>query len=346
MSMDTDARELAGPQSSWPDFSDLEPATASQNFPTLSAVRGRSIVQDRWERIVAEIEIPADLSVVWSALTTPEDVKQWLARCVGDLAKEGTDVTLDFEDGEFFYCRVLSASSPAADGVAELKYYWRWAGIGPATRVTWQLSATPGGTRVRATEEAFNPPSDWRAWNGNGWPGILDQLAGYLRTGRTSRWPWRRMGPYVQIELEAAPYDAWDVLCRTESLRYWLCRRTGTFTTGDTLELILGDASGVMEMTVHNHVEPNQAYPSFLPYVEYGLKRRSWQTELFGRIFIGPAGLNRSLLEIFVGNWENVPTGPNLEERRVVAGFFRDAAIRARDLTSPRPPASHPHGWS
>jgi uncharacterized protein YndB with AHSA1/START domain len=312
----------------------------------LSATRGRSIVQDRWERIVAEIDIPADLSAVWAALTTPAALQRWLAVCVGDLTKEGTDVTLDFEDGEYFYCHVRQVVPPTAHGTAELSYFWRWVGVGPATRVRWQLSATAGGTTVLATEESFNPPSDWRSWNGNGWPGILDQLAAYLRTGRTCRWPWRRMGPYVQMELEAAPYDAWDVLSRTESLRYWLSRRTGSFTTGDTLELIMGDASGSIDMSVHRHVEPNQTFPSFLPWLEFGLKRRSWTTELNGKLYIEPAGLNRSLLEIFVDNWENVPTGADLEERKIVAEFFRASAIRARDLTSPRPAPSHPHGWS
>ena len=120
-------------------------------------------------------------------------------------------IHLDFDDGEFFYCYTEKAVAPRRPG-GELRYLWRWVGIGPAASVTWTLTPGPDGTLVTVVEEATNPPSDWRSWNGMGWPGILDQLANYLRTGTNTRWPWRRMGPYLQIPLPLMPFQAWEAL--------------------------------------------------------------------------------------------------------------------------------------
>lgn len=344
--MSADVNATATSFESWPDFKDLVPEAARLRFPPLNALQARSIVQDRWERIVAEIDIPHAVDAVWKTLTSAEDIGHWLAVCRGPVTEAGADFMLDFEDGEFFYCRTETARPPA-NGKAMLQYLWRWVGVGPATRVTWELrDMGDSRTKVTATEEALNPPSDWRAWNGNGWPGILDQLAGYLRTGTTWRWPWRRMGPYVQIELDATPYDAWELLAKPESLRYWLQRRYGSFTTGDKLTLVMGDASGIVEMAVHRHVEPNQLFPSYLPWLEFGLKRASWPVELGGKLYIEPTSLDHSLFQIFVDNWENLPADIQRDERRIIAGFFRDSMVRAQNMLGPRPQPSHQHGWS
>ncbi|GAA4461861.1 SRPBCC family protein [Phytohabitans houttuyneae] len=332
---------------SWPDFSELKPEQAKAKFPPLNINPARSIVQDRWERLVAVAETPHDIQRVWEVLTGPDHVRHWLAVVRGTIAEVDAEFHYDFEDGEFFHCLTTEVEPPRGGTTASLSYFWRWVGVGPATRVRWDLAATADGTtRISATEESFNPPNDWRGWNGNGWPGILDQLAGYLRTGTTWRWPWRRMGPYVQIELESTPYDAWEMLSKPESLRYWLQRRYGSFATGDKLTLIMGDASGIVEMVVHQHVEPNQKFPSFLPWLEFGLKRASWPVELSGKLYIEHAGLNRALFQIFVDNWENLPADIQLEERKIIAGFFRDSMVRAQQMTGPRPAPSHPHGWS
>lgn len=254
---------------------------------------------------------------------------------------------LDFDDGEFFYCQTEEATGPDKAGEARWRYLWRWVGVGPVTRVTWKLARSGANqTSVTAIEEAVNPPSDWRAWNGNGWPGILDQLAGYMRTGTTHRWPWRRMGPYVQIELDATPYDAWELLSKPEALRYWLQRRYGSFTTGDKLTLVMGDASGIIEMDVHRHVEPNQQFPSYLPWLEFGLRRPHWDVELGGKLYIEQTSVNHSLFQIFAENWDQIPVENKIEERKIIATFFRDSMVRAQNMFLPRPEPSRQHGWA
>ncbi|MEE3922644.1 hypothetical protein V2I01_42665 [Micromonospora sp. BRA006-A] len=58
--MSVESAELNGAhttETSWPDFAELEPSRALDAFPPLNAIQARSIVQDRWERLVAVVEI-------------------------------------------------------------------------------------------------------------------------------------------------------------------------------------------------------------------------------------------------------------------------------------------------
>ena len=183
----------------WPRFADLE--QSSERIPLLHTPGALTLARERWERLVTRIDLPDRSEDVWKALSDPTALRQWLAVCRGSLEDTGRDCVLDFEDGEFFLCRPTSVQAPV-----RLQYLWRWLGIGQATSVAWLLEDAAEGTRVTVVEEAVNPPWDWQTWNGGGWPGILDQLAAYLRTGMEWRWPWRRMGPYAQVELPVPFY--------------------------------------------------------------------------------------------------------------------------------------------
>lgn len=322
---------------------------AAQEIPPLHLPGGIPIVRDRWERLVTVIDIPAPPDAVWEALTDPPALAKWLALCHGSLEQTQRDCVLDFEDGEFFLCRTTTAQRPE-----RLQYYWRWLGFGQATLVTWQLELTPFGTHVTVTEEATNPPWDWQTWNGGGWPGILDQLAAYLRTGMTWRWPWRRMGPYAQVELPVPLYEAWDRLCSRSALKYWLLASLGELAPGQTLPIFMGDASGMVEMQVREVAQPGQSPPSFLPWVSFALRREVWKTEIGGRLWMEPAGWGRSLLQVFHFNWENLPPEIQLSERRILTGFWAGAMRRALQMCwsqrADQSPAdaqtsATPHNW-
>jgi len=315
-----------------------------RDLPPLHLPPAQTLVRDRWERLVSAIDLPgAAPEDVWHALTSPSVLKQWLAVCHGSLVATDRDCTLDFEDGEFFLVRTRTVERPH-----HLAYVWRWLGIGQATQVQWKLERGPGGTRVTVTEEAMNPPWDWQTWNGGGWPGILDQLAAHLRTGMSWRWPWRRMGPYAQVELPVPFYQAWEKLLAPMGLRFWLqVMRGETITAGASLDLLMGDASGAIEMRVHRVVAPGEQPPSFLPSVDFSLTRPVWNAELQGRLWLEPAGWGRCLLQVFHANWENLPPQLQLSERKIVTAFWSGVAQRARLLTmSPAPPtAMAPHSW-
>ena len=111
----------------------------------------------------------------------------------------------------------------------------------------------------------------------------------------------------------------------------------------------MGDASGVVEMKVGEVVQPGQAAPSFLPYVTFALRRAVWNTEVGGRLWIEPAGWGRSIFQVFHYNWENLPPGLQLSERRILASFWTGAMRRAQQLCAmshaPAPPQKAPHNW-
>jgi uncharacterized protein YndB with AHSA1/START domain len=325
--------------SDWPRMSALD--RAEQEIPRLHTPGAFPMVRDRWERLVTAIDLPCSPEMVWESITKPEALQHWFALTRGSIASKGTDTVLDFEDGEFFLCHTLEAQSPH-----RLHYLWRWLGIGQATSVIWELFPTEAGTRLVVTEEAKNAPWDWQTWNGGGWPGILDQLAAYMRTGMSWRWPWRRMGPYAQVELPLSVYEAWDQLFSPNSLKYWLLTMNGALVPGEKLPVFMGDASGMVEMTVNEVVPPGQAAPSFLPYVTFSLNRPVWNCNVQGRIWIDPSGWRGSILQALLFNWENLPADLQLSERRILTGFWAAAAQRACMLCSrPQSPEAG-HGWS
>ncbi|GGK76573.1 hypothetical protein GCM10012284_08180 [Mangrovihabitans endophyticus] len=322
------------------------PASAAPPpFPPLAGTAFPA-AQDRWERLVTMAEMPFPAGRVWEALVSPAHLRHWLAVCHGHWAEPDQESTLDFEDGEFFYCRTSQSMRPRGARPGTLIYQWRWVGIGPAATVTWTVRPVPGGTLVTVVEEATNPPSDWRSWNGMGWPGILDQLANYLRTGVDSRWPWRRMGPYLQIPLPQMPYAAWAALTSPPAVQHWLQRSAGSLTVGDPMTVVMGDASGTVELTVTKSVDAGQEFPSYMPYLEFELRRPSWRAALGGRLWIEPAGLGESLLQVFHHGWERLDIHDPVTERKLLTSFWTGAAARAQMLLGAGPSAAGPHGWT
>lgn len=339
----------------------IVPTGIGDDFPVLHSTVARPVVQDRWERLVSEVVIPASAETVWAALTEPAAVALWFGRISGQWATEGAESMLDFDDGEFFYCRTEIVTPVTNGRPGVLHYLWRWVGIGPAASVTWTVRANADAdadadaTTVTVTEQAVNPPSDWRSWNGMGWPGILEQLAGYLRTHTDWRWPWRRMGPYVQAVLAAPPYEAWEAVSSSAAVKHWLQRSAGTLDPdGEPMTIVMGDASGTALLDVRRRVDAGQEFPSFLPYLEFELGRPGWERRLGGRLWIEPAGLGRSLLQVFHHGWEGLSLPNPLEERRILTGFWIGAFRRASSMFAPPggPPQGGqgaqpgPHGWS
>lgn len=331
-------------QAVWFAMPDISGAT----LPPLHSAVARPVAQDRWERLVSEVTVPYPVDDVWTALTDPKALGKWLARPVGKWAKAGKEAILDFEDGEFFLCGTETVTSPSGGRGGTLRYLWRWVGIGPATSVTWEVrDRGPGATTVMVTEEAVNPPSDWRSWNGMGWPGILEQLAAYLRSGTDNRWTWRRMGPYLQAELPLPPFEAWEALTSAGAVKHWLQRSSGSLAVGDPMTVVMGDASGTVRLTVTKSVEAAQEFPSYMPYIEYTLARPSWDQQLGGRLWVEPAGLGRSLLQVFHHSWEGLRIAEPLPERRLLTNFWVLAFRRAQSMFGPPAGAPMgPHGWS
>ena len=125
-----------GPPNVGSSFADLEQSAV--HLPRLNMAPVMTVARDRWERLVTTLDIAEPPEQVWQALTDPDRLKKWLAVCHGSFVTIGRDCTLDFEDGEFFLCRPVRVDPPN-----ELRYLWRWLGIGQATSVTWRLDELP-----------------------------------------------------------------------------------------------------------------------------------------------------------------------------------------------------------
>lgn len=319
-------------------------------FPPITANRAYPVAHDRWERIETLGRIDASIDVVWNMLTGSEHVGRWLATCSDRWAKQGEEAILDFEDGETFFCRTTTAQAPNA-GHAELVYNWRWNGIGPASLVSWMLDQIDGKTEIRVVEESKNGPNDWRTWNGMGWPGIVDQLSDHIRTGRDTRWTWRRMGPFIQAEIPSSTFQAWNDLMNVAASQQWLARRSGDFSEGSELNFVMGDASGEATMRIVRHLEPNQDFPSYQPKLFFALERPGWPNPLQGLMWIEPAGLNQSLLQVFHHGWEGFGSvAPR--DRFLLTNFWVNAMARAQQMFAPSDSmaaeniSSGPHVWS
>jgi len=327
----------------------LAPLTEPTPFPPMRP-SARPVAQDRWERLITTVVISADIGTVWAALTEPDHVGMWLAPTSGAWAREGATSALDFRDGEFFWCRTDVVRPPAPDShAARLSYRWRWVGVGPAARVTWELATLGDATSVTATEICANGPADWRSWNGMGWPGILDQLSDHVTTGRDVRWTWRRMGPFVQTELPVPPFEAWAALTAVPALQFWLGRTSGSLAVDDRMGFVLGDASGTAALTVTEHVEVGQRFPSYLPSLSFQLDRGGWPDHLSGYLWIEPTHLGGSLLQVFHTGWEmfgSRETAPH--DRTLLTQFWVGAFGRLGQLLggAGERPSSGPHSWS
>jgi uncharacterized protein YndB with AHSA1/START domain len=320
------------------EFFDLR--QGNRALPSLHGMGAMTTVRDRWERLESVIHLPYRVEAVWQTLTDPQRLPKWLAVSVGSLLLTDRDMVLDFEDGEFFLVRPVAVEAPH-----RLTYYARWLGLGQPTCVTWQLTDSGAGTRVTVVEEAFNPPWDWQTWNGGGWPGILEQLAAHMRTGLSWRWPWRRMGPYVQVELPVPVYPAWDQLFNANALKYWLIARSGALQAGTTVPIMMGDASGTLEMAVDKVVGPGEVPPSFLPSIDYRLRRPAWHCDIGGRIWLEPAGWGKCLLQAFHYNWEALPGELQKSERRILTGYWAETARRAQQIFQMNFRQTAPHNW-
>jgi uncharacterized protein YndB with AHSA1/START domain len=292
-------------------------------LPRLYAQGAQTVARDRWERIVSSKVIAATPEEVWRALIDPESLRQWLISCHGSLDDVDRDCILDFEDGDFFLTRPKIVNPPFL-----LEWRWRWLGIGPAWTVRWHLEPVEGGTRVTVVDEAFNPPAKTGHYRGEGWPEILDILAAFIRTRTNYRWPCRSQS-YILTELPITIYAAWDRLFSATGLKWWLHVFEGEIVKDKTVTVHMGDATGTVEMTVHEVMPPSY---NIYPFVVFSFKRPFWPSPVTGRLFLEPAGWGASILQVYQTGWENLGPALQLHERQVMVGFWAEAFRRASQL--------------
>ena len=133
--------------------------------------------------VVVERDLPHPPEKIWRALTQPHLIEEWLMKndfqpVVGHAfnlrrtPRPDTDIVID--------CRVL-----AIEPNRTLSY--TWAAFDLESVVTWTLTPTSTGTRLRMEQSGFRPDQP-RAYGGAmaGWRGFFDRLEQLLERGDQS----------------------------------------------------------------------------------------------------------------------------------------------------------------
>ena len=129
----------------------------------------------RFERL-----LPHPPTDVWSALTEPKRLGDWLAAAEVEPGPDGT-ITLDFGEGGIEKCRITVWDPPRA-----LAYEWNFVGEKP-THVSWELEEVGDGAATRLRLEHTLLDEGVAPDYGAGWHAHLDQLTGHL-AGDTPAW--------------------------------------------------------------------------------------------------------------------------------------------------------------
>lgn len=118
--------------------------------------------------VVVEREMPFPAEKLWRALTQPHLMEEWLMK--SDFSPQvGRGFRFEAQWGALD-CEVLEVEPQRS-----LAYTWN--GMGLESVVTWTLTPTAAGTRLRMEQVGFKPEQE-QAYRGAiaGWPRFFDGL--------------------------------------------------------------------------------------------------------------------------------------------------------------------------
>lgn len=122
--------------------------------------------------VIVERELPHSPEKIWRALTQPHLIEQWLMKTAfKPEVGHRFQFSADWGDVE---CEVRTV-----EALRTLEYSWDAGAL--RSVVTWSLTPTPTGTRLRMEQTGFKPDQP-RYYGGAraGWPQFLDKLEGVL----------------------------------------------------------------------------------------------------------------------------------------------------------------------
>ena len=140
------------------------------------------------DQIETILELTHQPQKVWQAITTPEGLNQWFGNRVTMSLEEGSPILFEWDE----YGQVGGVIE-TVDPINKFAYRWRANGAPEtadmnetnSTLVTFELTPTPAGTRLRVLETGFatlDPGLRERAFRENtgGWATELDELVAFL----------------------------------------------------------------------------------------------------------------------------------------------------------------------
>lgn len=100
--------------------------------------------------IIIEQTYNAPVDVVWKAITDESQMRQWFFEPMTQFKTEvgfETQFNVRCEDRDFLHLWKVTDVHPGR----RISYDWRYGGYPGESTVTWEVSETPGGTRLRLT---------------------------------------------------------------------------------------------------------------------------------------------------------------------------------------------------
>src|SRR5262249_26975304 len=133
------------------------------------------------------IETTATSPHAFAALVDPARLARWFGTPSGPLVAGGS-TRIAFGDGDFFDLADIQIDPPR-----QLRYSWRFLGLGPSNLITWTVRDSPGGdTVVTVTDDDMPRTAQVVAEMIEGWTDFTGRLRTYLATGESTRYDWRR----------------------------------------------------------------------------------------------------------------------------------------------------------
>ncbi len=104
--------------------------------------------------IMVEQTYNASIAVVWKAITDKDQMRQWFFETMTDFEPEvgfGTQFNVRVEDQDYPHqWKVIDVVSER-----RIAYDWRYGGFRGNSSVTWELSETPNGTKLKLTHKGI-----------------------------------------------------------------------------------------------------------------------------------------------------------------------------------------------
>jgi uncharacterized protein YndB with AHSA1/START domain len=135
--------------------------------------------------VVVEATFKAPLDKVWKAITDSDQMRQWFFDAIPDFKPQrgfATSFNVHHESTDYLHQWTVTEVEPSK----KVEYRWRYGGVPGDSTVTWNLSETPQGTKLRLTHagiESFpqeNPAFRRESCQG-GWEYFIrDRLQNYL----------------------------------------------------------------------------------------------------------------------------------------------------------------------
>lgn len=165
--------------------------------------------------VTVSTSVPASVERVWQALTEPRLASKWFGELSGTLRQGGKN-RLDFGDGDYFSIQDIGLNPHT-----EIRYHWRFLGVGPLDFITWRIDRQEGGCRATVIDREARRSPEWNEELKQGWTDFLRRLVAYIATGKPSRYDWRREAD-GGIELPCRAETAWTVLFQSGAPPAWL----------------------------------------------------------------------------------------------------------------------------